>query len=281
MNRNILAVLILILALTGCAAPPPSHHSSVEVSAARNFRDLGGYPTADGLHLKKGLLYRSDHLKKTSTGDEKVIVALGIKTVYDFRSEKERQKAPQTLSKISSLEVVNLPISYAPMDTALTRRKILRGEVEKGDFHLAMIESYRAYALEYLAELSTLLFGLSDPSTLPALLHCTHGKDRTGVAVAIILRALEVPQETVMEDYLLSNKFWESEAARLSCFASCASFFRTPRDEVRALLEVRPEYLEAAFTAIDEHYGSFENYLGQGLGIDEPTLQRLRTELLD
>ncbi|MGD8502703.1 MAG: tyrosine-protein phosphatase [Syntrophobacterales bacterium] len=281
MNRHILVALIVLFTLTGCATPPPDHHRSVKVSAARNFRDLGGYATADGHHIKKGLLYRSDHLKKVSTGDVEVIVALGVKTVYDFRSEKEREKDPPTLSKIGSLEVVSLPIYYAPMDPALTRRKILRGEVEKGEFHQAMIESYRAYVLDYRVQLSTFMIDLSDPSGLPALIHCTHGKDRTGVAVAITLRALGVPRETVMEDYLLSNKFWQSEARRLSCFASFASFFRTPRSEVRALLEVRPEYLEAAFAAIDEHYGSFENYLDEGLGIDEPTLQRLRKALLD
>ena len=100
------------------------------------------------------------------------------------------------------------------MDPALSRRKILRGEVEKGDFHQAMIESYRAYALDYRAQLSTLIIDLSDPSGLPALIHCNHGKDRTGVAVAITLRALGVPPETVMEDYLLSNKFLESETDR-------------------------------------------------------------------
>jgi protein-tyrosine phosphatase len=251
------------------------------MSAARNFRDLGGYATVDGQHIKEGLLYRSDHLKKVSTEDVEAVAALGIKRVYDLRSEKEREKDPPTLPKIGSLEVVHLPIYYAPLDPALTRRKILRGEVEEGDFHQAMIESYRAYALDYRAQWSTLIIDLSDPSGLPALFHCTHGKDRTGVAVAITLRALGVPQETVMEDYLLSNKFWESEASRLSCFASCASFFRTPRAEVRALLEVRPEYLDASFTAIDERYGSFDNYLDQGLGIDEQTLQRLRTALLE
>jgi protein-tyrosine phosphatase len=281
MKRHILAALILLLALSGCATPPPSHPSRVDLSGTRNFRDVGGYATLDGQHIKKGLLYRSDHLKKVSTGDVEVIVALGVKTVYDLRSEKEREKDPPTLSKIGSLEVVTLPIYYAPMDPTLTRRKILRGEVEKGDFHQAMIESYRAYALDYRVELSTLIIDLSDPSGLPALIHCTHGKDRTGVAVAITLRALGVPQETVMQDYLLSNKFWESEADRQSCLASCASFFQTPRNEVRALLEVRPEYLGAAFTAIDEHYGSFESYFNQGLGIDESTLQNLRKALLD
>jgi protein-tyrosine phosphatase len=97
--------------------------------------------------------------------------------------------------------------------------------------------------------------------------------------VAIILRSVGVPQETVLEDYLLSNKFWESKTELYSCLANCASCFRTPRSEVRALMEVRPEYLEAAFAAIDEKYGSFEGYLYDGLGIDELTLQRLRSAL--
>jgi protein-tyrosine phosphatase len=84
-----------------------------------------------------------------------------------------------------------------------------------------------------------------------------------------------------MEGYLLSNKFWESKTDLYSCLANCASCFRTPRSEVRALMEVRPEYLEAAFAAIDEKYGSFEGYLREGLGIDDPTLERLRSTLLE
>jgi protein-tyrosine phosphatase len=84
-----------------------------------------------------------------------------------------------------------------------------------------------------------------------------------------------------MEDYLLSNKFWESKNDLYSCLANCASFFRTPRSEVRALMETRPEYLHAAFAAMDEHYGSFDGYLREGLGIDHDTLERLREALLE
>jgi protein-tyrosine phosphatase len=125
-----------------------------------------------------------------------------------------------------------------------------------------------------------LLKGLAEPGTLPALIHCTYGKDRTGVAVALVLRSLGVPREKIMEDYLLSNKFWESKTELYSCLSNCASCFRTPRSEVRALMEVRPEYLQASFAAIDEQYCSFDNYLDQGLSIDEQTLQRLREALL-
>ena len=162
----------------------------------------------------------------------------------------------------------------------MTARKILGGDVEEGKFHDVMVEAYRSYVLDFRSQWSILLKGLAEPKSLPALIHCTFGKDRTGVAVAVVLSSMGVPREKVMEDFLLSNKFWEGPTDTYSCLANCASGFRTPRNEVRALMEVRPEYLDASFSAIDEHYGSFDNYLDQGLDIDEQTLERLRAGLL-
>ena len=235
----------------------------------------------DGRELMKGLLYRSDHLSKVTKRDIEKVAALGVKTVYDLRSEEERKRDPQRLPKIVSMEVVSLPVFYQGLDPYVTARRIvISGDVEEGEFHHLMIEAYRAYALDFRSQWSSLLKGLAEPGTLPALIHCTYGKDRTGVAVAIILRSLGVPREKVMEGYLLSNEFWESKTELYSCLANCASCFRTPRSEVRALMEVRPEYLQGAFEAIDEHYGSFDNYLDQGLGIDKETLERLKTALL-
>ncbi len=236
----------------------------------------------DGREIKKGLLYRSDHLSKVTKRDIEKVAALGVKTVYDLRGEDERKSSPQRLPEIVPMEVVSLPIFYQGLDPyATARRIVISGDVEDGEFHNLMIEAYRAYVLDFRSQWSLLLQGLAKPGTLPALIHCTYGRDRTGVAVAIILRSLGVPREKVMEDYLLSNKFWESKTDLYSCLANCASCFRTPRSEVRALMEVRPEYLQGAFEAIDEHYGSFDNYLDQGLGIDEATLQSLRTALLE
>ncbi len=276
--RTVLVAIVLLAGAT-CATPPPEHPSRVDVSAARNFRDLGGYAAVEGLHVKKGLLYRSDHIGDLSEQEVEVIAGLGVKTVYDLRSEKERERDPENISEVGSLVLVSLPIYYEPLDPEMIKRRILRGEVQEGDFHQLMVDSYRAYALDYCARLSPVLRGLADSKDLPALIHCTHGKDRTGVAIAITLRALGIPQETVVEDYMLSNEFWETEVDRFSCLASWVS--RTPREEVRALLEVRPEYLDAAFAAIDEKYGSFDNYLNRCLYIDDATLERLRTTLLN
>jgi protein-tyrosine phosphatase len=275
-------VIAALLILLGCAAAPPQHPSRVELGGSRNLRDVGGYRTVDGKKIKKGVLYRSDHLSKITKRDVERVAALGVKTVYDLRGEDERERDPERLPKIVSMKVVSLPIFYQGLDPYVTARRIvISGDVEEGEFHDLMVEAYRAYVLDFRTQWSTLLKGLAEPETPPALIHCTYGKDRTGVAVAIVLRSLGVPQEKVMEGYLLSNKFWESKTELYSCLANCASCFRTPRREVRALMEVRPEYLEAAFEAIDEKYGSFEGYLQEGLGIDELTLQRLRSALLE
>jgi len=274
-------VVAALLILLGCATPPPSHPSRVDLSGTRNFRDVGGYATLEGKHVKTGVLYRSDDLADLSPIGLETFAALGVKRVYDLRGEGERESNPNRLPEGSSIELVEIPMYFPAMDPALMQHRILTGKVKQGDFHQLMMDAYRHFALEERPQLATILRDLSEPDGLPALIQCTHGKDRTGIAVALTLRAVGVPQETVVQDYMLSNKFWESEASRLSCFASCASFFQTPRSEVRALLEVRPEYLEAAFEAIDEHYGSFENYLDQGLRVDEPTLQMLQSTLLE
>jgi protein-tyrosine phosphatase len=275
-----LAVFALLI-LLGCAAAPPQDPSRIEVTGSRNLRDLGGYHTMDGRQIKKGVLYRSDHLGQISKADLEKIAALGVKTEYDLRGEAERASSPPRLPKVVPVKVVTLSVFYQGLEPWMTARKILEGHVEEGEFHDVMVEAYRSYALDFRPQWSKLLKGLAEPGTLPALIHCTYGKDRTGVAVAIILRSVGVPQETVLEDYLLSNKFWESKTELYSCLANCASCFRTPRSEVRALMEVRPEYLDAAFEAIDKKYGSFEGYLREGLEIDEATLEHLRSALLE
>ena len=274
-------IVVVLLLLLGCATAPPQHPNRLELAGARNLRDLGGYSSIDGRQIKKGMLYRMDHPKRARKRDVEAVVALGVKTVYDLRSEKELERDPPRLDTVTLLEVVHLPVDCELIDPYAVAKRILKGDVEEGDFQGLMLECYRNYVLNYTSEWSSLLRNMAKPGGLPGIIHCTYGRDRTGVSVAIILRSLGVPEETVLEDYLLSNTFWESEADRLSCFASCASFFRTPRSEVRALMEVRPEYLEAAFEAIDQKYGSFEGYLQEELGIDDATLERLRSHLLE
>ena len=96
-----------------------------------------------------------------------------------------------------------IPIYYPPLDRAKTKHRILTADVEDGDFERLMVEANEAFPYEFREEWARLLRGLAEPDMLPAVIHCTDGKDRTGFAVALVLRALGVPEETVFEDYFL------------------------------------------------------------------------------
>ena len=188
---------------------------------------------------------------------------------------------PNRLPGKDDIRVVDVAVHYPPLDRAESRRKILGAEVEEGHFRALLIEANRDFVLNYTSQWSKILRDMADPYAAPSLIHCTEGKDRTGLAVALILRAVGVPDETIFEDYMLSNDFREHKISFLSFLASLGSLFRVSRSEIRPLLEVRREYLEAAFAAIDEEYGSFEAYLEKGLKLDEKTLDRLRLTLLE
>jgi len=273
-------VLLLLLVLPACGSPP-DHPNRVPLSGALNFRDVGGYVAEDGRQVKRGVLFRSDDLADLSRSDRKTLAGLGLRRVYDLRSDDVRRKDPDRLPKQNDILVVDIPVYFQPLNRNESREKILSGKVKRGHFSELLIEANKAFALDFTAEWQELVHGLAEPDALPAVIHCVDGKDRTGFAVAVILRMLGVPKETVMEDFLLSNLFLESRNSRYAFLGSMGSLFQVPRSEIRDLLDVRRAYLEAAFTAIDEQYGSFPAYLREALGLDARTIDRLRLALLE
>lgn len=279
LRSTVRAALVLVL-VVACASPP-DHPSRVPLSGSKNFRDVGGYATVDGTYVKRGVLFRSDDLSALSSADLAAFADLGIRTVFDLRHDYERLKYPTRLPSPRSVRVVEIPVYYPPLDRRESRRKILSGKVEEGHFRQLLIDANRAFALDYRDQMSHLLRDLAAPGARPAVIHCADGKDRTGFAIAIILSAVGVPRETVYEDFMLSNVFLERRAKFYSFLAWFGSLFRVSRKEIRPLLEVRREYLEAAFAAIDEKYGSIDAYLRDGLGIDELTLARLRAAFIE
>ena len=276
-----LAQAIALLSLVTACGSPSGEHSSVLLTEAPNFRDVAGYETADGRRVKEGVLYRSDDLADLEFRDIRTLEGLGIKQIYDLRHESERFENPDRLPSDHEISVVEVPVFYRPLDRRESRRKILSADVEEGHFHELLIEANRAFALEFTDQWSEVIEGLTAPDVLPTVIHCADGKDRTGFVVAVILRAIGVPMDTIMEDYLISNERLEDRIEFLSYLGSMGSFFRIPQSEIRPLLEVRREYLLAAFAAIEEEYGSFDVYLTEGLNLDDETLARLHLALLE
>jgi protein-tyrosine phosphatase len=156
----------------------------------------------------------------------------------------------------------------------------MAGEVSAGQAEAWLVAGNRAFVGEFREAYARFLHELADPANLPTLFHCTAGKDRAGYAAALVLLALDVPRETAMRDYLLTNALTEAKTNSLLRFIQIASLFRADPDDLRPLFEARESYLGAAFAAIDEAHGT-DAYLREALGVDDALRAKLRANLLE
>ncbi len=282
--RGRVAPVVALAVAVACAHPRPHvpyRQRHIPLQGAENFRDLGGYATRDGRTVRFGLLFRSDDLSGLTDDDLETLGHLHLRTIFNLRSDREGGARAYRLPGASPPRVVHLPVDVEPLFPGLLRRLILRGDVGPFEFSRRHIEANVAYVLDFRDEFGALLRTLAEPGTLPALVHCTKGKDRTGFAAALVLFALGVPRDTVFEDYLLTNRYTAASRRRTVRLVRLASLFRVGEEEIRPLVEARPEYLQAALETIDEHYGSVEAYLREGLGLGDARLERLRAAVLE
>lgn len=282
--------------LAACSsAPPPDQrivpaelpaaqrdaHRRLPVEGAHNLRDLGGYATTDGLHVRWGVLYRSDALADLTDDDVHYLERLGLRRWVDFRSNMEMENDADRIPESPDLQVVHRPIQGDALDPAELQDRILSGDADAQELAEMLVGANRAFITDFGDVYSAFLHDLGDADKLPLLFHCTAGKDRAGFAAALALMALGVPRDTVMQDYLLTNEFSAEHTESTLRLLRIVSLFRTHPDDVRPLFEARREYLQAAFDTIDQEYGSTAAYLRDGLGADDALLARLRENLLE
>ena len=288
-------VAISVLLLLGCGdALPPALERAVPaelpraerdaqrrlpVAGAANLRDLGGYVTRDGRALRWGVLYRSDALADLSDEDVAYLARLRLHRVVDFRSAGERERDPDQLP--DGVDVVWQPIAGPGLDPGELQDRLLAGEVSAEQAAAWLVAGNRAFVSEFRDVYARFVRDLAEPANLPTLFHCTAGKDRTGFAAAVVLLALDVPRETAMQDYLLTNAFTQAKTRRTLQVIRLASLFRANPDDLLPLFEARESYLGAAFSAIDEAPGAIDAYLRDALGIDDALRARLRANLLE
>ncbi|MBL4871382.1 MAG: tyrosine-protein phosphatase [Robiginitomaculum sp.] len=244
-----------------------------------NFRDLGGYAARDGKTLKPGLLFRSGSMGGLTTTDKVYLKNVNVKTVYDLRSDGEREKDPNVwATEDEDIKYWARQYSISNVDLG----KILRGNPKNfpspEEMQGFMIEFYTTLPTEQKTSFKAIFSELTSGS-LPLAFNCTAGKDRTGLASALILSALDVPYETIMTDYLLSNTYLSDDVIKRDKTLNAIST-RLPKDLAKPLLKVIPVYLDAAFDSIKQQYGSVENYLASELGVGPDELTTLRRRLL-
>ncbi|HJO25287.1 MAG: tyrosine-protein phosphatase [Myxococcota bacterium] len=277
------SALFLAGLLLACGAdpyagqPPHVEQRHVALDGAFNFRDLGGYPTRDGRSVRWGVLFRSDALAELSDADLAVLGELGLRLVCDFRSPEEKAEAPDRLPVDEPPEVAELEIAIEGVNIAELHERILSGDVEGID----LIGANLQFALRFAPQYAAMFERITRPENLPALIHCTGGKDRAGFGAALILRTLGVPLEAVYEDFLLTNVYTAERIERALWVIRFTSVFRADTEKVRALLGVRRENLEAAFGAIDRRWGSFDAYRREALGLDDAQVESFRNLVLE
>ncbi len=251
------------------------------LQGAPNFRDLGGYRSADGRSVKWGLLYRSNALDKLSEADQAYLERLGLQRIVDFRAADETEDAPDRLAPPLATAVLHLPIEFKGLNVRQFRRRILHGDTAGLRFDTLLVDANQAMVRQFSPVFRDWLHGLTADGGAPQVFHCTAGKDRTGFAAAVLLLSLGVPRDTMMQDYLASNAYLEAANTRSMCLMRVFSLFRTDPASVRPLLIVEPQYLDSAFGAMQQDYGSIDGYLQQALGVDAAFRQQLRERFLE
>ncbi len=252
----------------------------VALEGTPNFRDLGGYETAEGRRLKWGRIYRSGKLCSLTEADVHYFKRLGVNVVCDFRLDFERQIEPSWLGDENAPNRTELPVS--PGSAESFKKCVYDGIIEVYDSTDVMKDMNRDFVISQTSQYAR-MFQLMLRGDHPILIHCASGKDRTGFGAAIILDVLGVDEDTIVEDYLLTNQFLsiQKEMERLSNTFVDSRGFVVPDSVLHPLIEVRPEYIKACFEEIEHRYESKQHFYEEALGLEGPMIERLKEIYLD
>ncbi|WP_433606209.1 tyrosine-protein phosphatase [Prescottella agglutinans] len=260
--------------------------TSIPILSVPNLREIGGYRTRDGATVRFGRFYRSTDLSKVTVDDAVRLADLGLVTVFDLRTVSERDAAPDRTP--ASAREVPLDVladkvrgsMAAQLQSVLDDPTILQKFL--GDQHAMdlFLQTYRDLITlpSALASYRGMFTDLAASDALPALVHCTTGKDRTGWATASLLLLLGVDEDDVFHDYLLTNE------QLLPSFKQVFDKFAAGGGDptlLELVLGVRAEYLQTALAQMRESFGTIEGYFADGLGIDAAGQDAIRTHLLE
>lgn len=242
-----------------------------------NFRDYGGYRAGDG-QLRHGVFFRSAQHGAATDADLQLVDRLGLAAVIDLRGDGERKLWPCRRGPGFAARLYFAPGAGAAAPHHAQRPDLVTAD----DAEQQMLSSYRSFPYRPLLTqgLAIYLSVLAEVDG-PSLVHCFAGKDRTGFAVALFHRLLGVHPDDVMADYLLTNTAGDGERRIAEGAAEMLRKYSFLTEEAaRALMAVRPQYLEAAFDAVAQSHGSVETYARDVLNVTPDRLDQLRERAL-
>ncbi len=249
----------------------------LDLPTGHNVRDIGGYETSDGRRVKWGRVFRAGYMSKIDAGDAAQLQALGLHTICDLRANDERLERPT----VWHLET---PTVLWARDHAFSAgalgELVLRPDLKSEHTEHSMLEIYRALPHEQVVSYRELLSRIAQ-SQVPILFNCSAGKDRTGLAAALILSILDVPYTVIEADYMLSNKVVDGLIEFMKSSPKYSDAVTNRLDRVLPMMRVEPTYLATSFEVIEREHGSVARYLDEVLGIGADAQAAIRNNLLN
>lgn len=242
-----------------------------------NFRDLGGYETSRGERVRRGLVFRSAHLCDADHADRGVLDTLAIRTVCDLRAPEEAAARPSPLADIAGVSVLAVGVIGGRAIGDPAQSILEYGFEEVTAEHVA--DFYRVIVDQQPEVFGHVMTACADAAQHSVVIHCSAGKDRTGIAAALLLSVLGVPDEAVVSDYELTNQLWspaQMERARPVleeaglAFEAVQTYFLAPAVAMHQTLR-----------HLRETHGSIEAYLTGPAGVPPATLDDLRGALIE
>jgi protein-tyrosine phosphatase len=237
----------------------------IEMDGAVNFRDIGGYAAGPGRQTRWGRIYRSDSLAELTAADLDRITQLGLFGISDFRLASERMAKPDRLPDGHAMRL--LTPGFIPVGTEDMIRGIEGGAIGAVEIATAVLGHYRLFVTDHLDNYISTLRMMLEAEGRPVLLHCTSGKDRTGFGIALTLLAAGCSEETVVDDYILTNDYRRD----------VRFLFRNGVDPAALdmLTMARAEYLEMSLATLRERHGGPDDWLA-AMGFDHAERLQLR-----